>query len=805
LTYGWPAGGERRLDAYQRQHPYSCVKSQNVRTQETLEERDRGGQRPGLRKAFTTELGSGSPVRMLAQCREAVASTKRIFDDFLYSTFPSVWSAASWLDGVPIIIPSGNYLTCGTGLSNGCGITYSTVVDFDDTADYTLSLTIRPTGNYYGDSELAFRMDDTTPDVTVDGCRLVLSGSATDGEIDASLSVYVSSVETSYPLSTFIGGTPPANPVRFNVEVSGNVATVTANGTSLGSVDLSTHGAAAGSRFGIGMNYGASARPIVGAFFLFYIPTNVDSGNRVWTLAASNGSLYSDDGAGGLAQVTGDSTLASDLTLYAVEHLGKLYIADYAESSNVEVTDAEVSSSTTFDSVSVSDWTTVADADDDAIAIDDGNAAGTHYISTVASGSITLSATTTDGTGMTARVVRAPKVWDSTTNTISIWQGTSGNMPLECSLICRFMGGIVLAGQKRFPHIAYHSASGDPDDWYTGSTSPTGAYATTLAENDVIGQPIRALIPYKDDYLIYGCTSQMWVQRGSLRLGGTIVNVSRSIGILGQSAWCFTPEGYLVWCSSDGLYAMPASGGTPEPVSRDALPDEFRNLDPSTVHVQLAWDFESKGIKIALTTVGQNRTHWFFHWKYRAFWREKYQDDHQPTALLDNALINETPTLLIGCADGYVREHLAGEGQDDGYQITSYVDYGPIRLGRSDLGGGTLDTLVGTLGYNSANARWSVFVAESAQEVSPPYYGGMLSTITTESGTELTTESGATITTEASASVSGTFAANRSYYKQVRRRGGAFLLEVGNVEGNTAPWVMENVVAVINDGGIAKL
>lgn len=807
----WPAGGEHRAFAYQRQPPYTCVRSQNVRTQTSLEERrSRGGQRPGLRKAFTSQLGGGNPVRLLAQVRQAESGKQTIADDFLYDEYPSTWTAASWLDGVPDLYPdtSPTYLYASSA-STDLGIVYEDLTYFDDTSNYTVSIYVVPKNGYYGDYEIALRMDDSTPDVTTDGVRMIFTGSEAFGihRISTTTRVTVSGADTDYSQTDFqTSGASGAVPVQIDVQVSGNVINTYFNGEQHSNRDISSHGSAVGKRIGIGLSGNSdTAEALIDWFSLSFSPNTDDTPSRVWTLASANGALYRDDGAGAFGQVTGDPTLSSATPIRGAEYLGKLYIADYSENYNVYVTDGVVTGTNTFDSASVADWTAVADSDDDMLDISDGSTVGTFDITAVASGSITVAGSPANDTGVTARVVRAPKVWDSVTNTISKWTATSGYIPLECPLICRFMGGIVLAGAKRFPHIAYHSASGDPTDWDTGSTSPTGSYATTLATTNVIAQPIRALIPYRDDYLVYGCVSQMWRQRGSLRQGGDIVCLSRNIGIVGADAWCILPDGTLVWMSHDGIYAVSVGGGVPEPISRDKLPAEFLNIDPSTVHVQMAWDHEAMGIKIALTTVGQNRTHWFLHWPFRAYWREKYATDHQPTALLENALINEVPTTLIGCADGYIREHSTAEATDDGTAITSYVDYGPIRLGRNDFEGGILARLGTTLAYNSEDVTWLTFVADTAEEVGPPYYSGALVERTTESGVTRTTESGVDRELEGVAARTGTWSAKRNYNDVIRRRGGAFLLEVGNADAATKPWAVENIIAEIEDGGRSKL
>jgi len=67
LHFPFPVGGLDEAQAYTGQPPYTSPDLQNVRAFDVVEERWRGGQRPGLSKAWEQELGGGSPVRYMGQ------------------------------------------------------------------------------------------------------------------------------------------------------------------------------------------------------------------------------------------------------------------------------------------------------------------------------------------------------------------------------------------------------------------------------------------------------------------------------------------------------------------------------------------------------------------------------------------------------------------------------------------------------------------------------------------------------------------------------------------------------------------
>ena len=61
----WPAKGLDKVAAYEKQPPFSTPDALNVWTDDRSESRERGGSRPGIGKAYTTQLGSGNPVYLL--------------------------------------------------------------------------------------------------------------------------------------------------------------------------------------------------------------------------------------------------------------------------------------------------------------------------------------------------------------------------------------------------------------------------------------------------------------------------------------------------------------------------------------------------------------------------------------------------------------------------------------------------------------------------------------------------------------------------------------------------------------------
>jgi len=62
LTLPFPLQGINKNYAASTQPPLTSPAMSNVRPYDVMENRTRGGQRPGLKKEFTVCIGSGKPV-----------------------------------------------------------------------------------------------------------------------------------------------------------------------------------------------------------------------------------------------------------------------------------------------------------------------------------------------------------------------------------------------------------------------------------------------------------------------------------------------------------------------------------------------------------------------------------------------------------------------------------------------------------------------------------------------------------------------------------------------------------------------
>lgn len=241
---------------------------------------------------------------------------------------------------------------------------------------------------------------------------------------------------------------------------------------------------------------------------------------------------------------------------------------------------------------------------------------------------------------------------------------TYGSMPAKAYLGCLYRGRCVLAGNPNYPHQWYMSKTADPWNWVYTSTDPLTAAAGQNADAGEVGDIIRALIPYKDDYLIFGCASTIWVLTGDPAAGGEIDEVDLTVGMFGANSWCFDGDGNLYFWGTAGIYKIPLGFRSVENLTEISLPDLVAeqvgaiNVTPATHRITMGYDRKRHGILICITTLetGSNSNYWY-DLKLGGFFPESYPNECGPYSLFYYAANdNDYADLLVGCKDGYIRK-----------------------------------------------------------------------------------------------------------------------------------------------------
>jgi len=731
----FPAAGLDKSLAYQSQPPYTSPDLLNVRPYDVIEDRLRGGSRPGMNKYAQTQLGSGSPINMLVDLHVTDDSKYRNWVDYFEgSELGAVWHTATWMTNPVTIYPGDGaeleYLETGGNYRDA-------ITNLDTAEEYTVEIYISPyNGAFHGKYQIYARLDAApAPTTTGDGviAELITTGAA--GVYSGTLTEYNSGTPTAY---NFTGGTlanAQADSGWFSMTISGNDITCKWNGNTLISAQAVT--AHSGVKVGFGMECTVEGGACIVDFFrVRYFRTDNDVSKRTYLIAASNGNLYRDNDTGGMTQIFSTPPLASDYPIFARQRAGKIYIADWEpwkrkdEDNNGTV----AADGTTFDDAAVSDWTTLGiNTDGDVIILSSptGNiTAGTYKISAVVAGSITLASDartdTTSDTGGTVsyRIGKAPKVYDPDAATLSILTATAnkGVVPTGCQLIALYRDRICFASNIEDPYNWYMSRSGDPLDWDNLPNNPTDAQRAVDGNNSqagLVGQPVTALMPDGDDYMIFGAVNSLWAMDGDPADAGIIYEISENIGVLSGAAYTYKENGELIFLDTTGLYRLNHGQRIPpEPLSERSLPQEFKLIDPKQQFVTVQWNERFKGIHIFITDreKKENLSYW---WDARvnAFFPDTFNEDRRTYSAVSHTGIGADRKVVLGCYDGYIRYFDPKRIDDDGETFSSYVTYGPIMLGKSGGHEGILNEIFCVLGENSGAVNWEVLTSESAQKL----------------------------------------------------------------------------------------
>jgi len=832
-TLLFPVGGLNKRASFQQQPPYTTPDCLNVRADDAETERTRGGSRPGLKKTLASQIGGGNPIRMLGKVRESGGTDEfsvfEHFDSFTVQNQTVATHLAQWdSDGQSEFqmeeASRTTTATTPTFPTSWVGVSKTTPPTQDNGNSFvalesqtpwdTVVVSIRINEhaeediNGFGNNDYAsiiLRLDDTTPESDQNGIEVKFEPDAVASPDNLAVSVIARSggSDTS-KLSTTdnmtsTGGNSEEPKFPMIVEVTYRSSTASSNANEIdirampsydtdpsewhtvaSSVDVSADvGGTAGTDERIG--FGVTPDMFVDWFqAVFSSSTTASSYGRERLVGVSNGLVYRENLTDWEAVTMGNVLIDDANHLEAVEHSGKLYIADH-ELVHDSITTSDPSGDKVLTDTTISDFEaagailtgeTITSAKWAAGFVvevyDSASDDGVYEIASVSGSAITVTAASnfTGGANVNYRIFRSIKEYNAAANTIAkITESVSNTPPpAGCPLIARYRGRLVIAGAEPNPSIWYMSRSNDPGDWDFSANDTAAAVAGNATEAGVIGEPIKALIAAGDDYLIFGCTDSIYVLKGDLPFG-QIDNVSRQTGIVNRKAWCILPDGTVLFLSrNEGVNAI--SGGRVVELSRRVLPDEFEGLDPDDEHY-MVYDPEDQGVYLFITSQKGTSSQWFFDPSVNSYWPMQFANSshYVHSVLTDNAAPGLVRRALIGCADGYLRNFDDAQYTDDGTAISSYVYIGPIRASGNGRDEGLLESLTATMGENSNTANWALGRGDDAEEA----------------------------VGYSTAFASGTFPAGRGYTKRPRMRCGSFVVKVSNGDTVTAPWSMESI------------
>lgn len=271
------------------------------------------------------------------------------------------------------------------------------------------------------------------------------------------------------------------------------------------------------------------------------------------------------------------------------------------------------------------------------------------------------------------------------------WKATKGTIPDYCSLITTWRSRIVLARQASDPHMWHMSKAGDPFDWDLAPDPPTAIQAVSGSMADRAGlcpDLINAVIPYTDDFLIFGGDRSIWRLSGDPMAGGEFDLVTDVTGISFGTPWTKDPAGILYFAGSrGGIFAMQANGQFVR-ISLNSIERRLQDIDFSTYRFELVWNYREEGLHVfivpyASDDAGAAQSSYFWEKKTGGWYEDDFSNlDVQPVgaAVWDGDALSDRRVTVVG-RDGVLREWDEDATTDDGHNIVSAVTIGPLLAG----------------------------------------------------------------------------------------------------------------------------
>ena len=300
-----------------------------------------------------------------------------------------------------------------------------------------------------------------------------------------------------------------------------------------------------------------------------------------------------------------------------------------------------------------------------------------------------------------------------------------GTFPQGCALIANYSGSTYIARQKLNPAIWYKSRTLNPLDFgFAAIPFATSPVAGAGFDGGEVGDAINALIPFSDDFLLFGCASSLYVLEGDPNAGGKISVIAPRTGVLGARAWTFDTSGGLYFIGSSGLFFMARGSFSPDNISDTKIDALLGRLNPSTVDIELEFDEVDQVVHIFLTPsdgVTQG-AHVAYEVRGTAPWTDKYPIVAGPTSATvpsgDPNPENRRPWL--GGLDGVIRRFDSDTVDDYGVAGPEAVEC-IVRFPVIETQDGQKQIMMNELqAFGSAGndpVTWNIYAGESPEEV----------------------------------------------------------------------------------------
>ncbi len=323
------------------------------------------------------------------------------------------------------------------------------------------------------------------------------------------------------------------------------------------------------------------------------------------------------------------------------------------------------------------------------------------------------------GATVTPTSVKAPPLWLN-------WTLTDGTFPDGGSNVMALFEGRIFMNSMYNPNQWFATRQGDPLDLDDSVENDVqAAISSQSSEAGVVGDSLISLIPYKDNYLIFGLANSFYILRGGSTGSGALSLLTEETGIFSPDSYCWDNEGNLYVVGLNGFFKFP-NGMATESTGIDNIsfrfqPNLFKSLklNRKSDRVVLGFDRDNYLINVSISMQdGKWEVCFVYDIKNDCIMPDSYATGCVPSSFLyANDYSAGESGLLVGCYDGYVRVFDPETKSDDGTAIDSYTLFGPIVINDLIRAKIKVNEIQINLSEDSDGLSWYLYAGKSPEEI----------------------------------------------------------------------------------------
>ena len=243
---------------------------------------------------------------------------------------------------------------------------------------------------------------------------------------------------------------------------------------------------------------------------------------------------------------------------------------------------------------------------------------------------------------------------------------SSGSLPGKyATLLVRFGGRLALGGIPNAPNLWFLSRLNDPDYW--NPSAPSNSHEPVAGSNSQRfgrpGEPITAMIPVGESGLLFaGRHTMTYLTADPVVAEARLIELSRSVGIVSERAWCTTDEQTVYVMAQDGLYIVRPNEFQVTKAGKltaGRLDTFFQTQKFNQLNCVLGYDVEPQNVYAFFSRVDLpgSSVHLVYNQPTDSFWPIKtgWSAFYAPTCCGEFPFNDaRAPILALGSSSGYI-------------------------------------------------------------------------------------------------------------------------------------------------------